>query len=66
MRWYRDFIRSAPEDLNGFFAFLTVPPADPFPKDLQGKKVCGVVWCYTGPSSKLMRCSSRSPISGRR
>ena len=26
MRWYRDFIVAAPNDLNGFFAFLTVPP----------------------------------------
>jgi hypothetical protein len=25
LRWYRDFIRQAPHDLNGFFAFLTVP-----------------------------------------
>ena len=52
MRWYRDFIRHAPEDLNGFFAYLTVPPVDPYPKELQGKKVCGVVWCYAGPPDK--------------
>ena len=52
MRWYRDFIASAPEDLNGFFAFMTVPPVDPFPAELQGKKVCGVVWCYAGPVSE--------------
>jgi len=48
LRWYRDFIVSAPEDLNGFFAYLTVPSVDPYPKDLQGMKVCGVVWCFTG------------------
>jgi FAD/FMN-containing dehydrogenase len=48
MRWYRDFIVNAPEDLNGFFAFLTVPPVEPFPEALHGQKVCGVVWCYTG------------------
>jgi len=48
MKFYRDFILNAPENLNGFFAFLTVPPHDPFPKELQLKKVCGVVWCYTG------------------
>lgn len=48
MRWYRDFIVTAPEDLNGFFAFLTVPPVAPFPEALRGMKVCGVVWCYTG------------------
>lgn len=49
MTWYRDFILNAPENINGFFAFLTVPPFDPFPKELQLKKMCGVVWCYTGP-----------------
>ena len=49
MRWYRDFITQAPEDLNGFFAFLIVPPGPPFPEHLHSKKVCGIVWCYTGP-----------------
>jgi FAD/FMN-containing dehydrogenase len=49
MQWYRDFITAAPDDLNGFFAFLSVPATDPFPEALQGMKVCGIVWCYTGP-----------------
>ena len=49
MCWYRDFIKDAPDNINGFFAFLSVPPGDPFPKDLHLKKMCGVVWCYTGP-----------------
>jgi FAD/FMN-containing dehydrogenase len=49
MQWYRDFITHAPEDLNGFFAFLTVPPGPPFPEPLHLKKMCGIVWCYTGP-----------------
>jgi FAD/FMN-containing dehydrogenase len=49
MRWYRDFIRTAPEDLNGFFAFLGVPPGPPFPEALHEQTVCGIVWCYTGP-----------------
>jgi hypothetical protein len=48
MRWYREFITKAPEDLNGFFAFLTVPPGPPFPEHLHNKKMCGIVWCYTG------------------
>lgn len=52
MRWYRDFIRGAPEDLNGFFAFLTVPPAPPFPEALHLKSMCAIVWCYTGPKEK--------------
>src|SRR5436190_4955799 len=52
MKWYRDFIPAAPDDLNGFFAFLTVPPAPPFPEHLHMKKMCGVVWAYTGPQDK--------------
>jgi FAD/FMN-containing dehydrogenase len=49
MRWYREFITQAPDALNGFFAFLTVPPAPPFPEALWNQKMCGVIWCYTGP-----------------
>jgi hypothetical protein len=48
MKWYRDFIGKAPTELNGFFAFLTVPPGPPFPEHLHLKKMCGVVWCYAG------------------
>jgi FAD/FMN-containing dehydrogenase len=48
MRWYREFLPAAPDDLNGFFTFLTVPPAPPFPEHLHLRKVCGVMWCYTG------------------
>ncbi len=49
MKWYRDFIKNADEDINGFFAYLMVPPGDPFPKDLHLKRMGGIVWCYTGP-----------------
>ena len=48
MRWYREFIVQAPEEINGFFAFMTVPPGPPFPEALHMKKMCGIVWCYTG------------------
>jgi hypothetical protein len=48
MKWYRDFIVQAPEDLNGFFAFITVPPGPPFPEALHFKKMCAIVWCYNG------------------
>ena len=49
LRWYRDFLPQAADDLNGFFAFLVVPSGPPFPEHLHGHKMCGVVWCYTGP-----------------
>ncbi len=46
---YRDFLPSAPRELNGFFAFHTVPPAPPFPEEIHLRKVSGIVWCYVGP-----------------
>ena len=51
MRWYRDCSVAA-EELNGWFALLTVPPAPPFPEALWGRKACGIVWCYTGPPDR--------------
>src|SRR2546429_9193818 len=52
MKWYRDFIVNAPDDLNGWFAFLTVPPGPPFPENLHLKKMCGIIWCCTEPKEK--------------
>ncbi len=52
MKWYRDLIADAPDDLNGYFAFLTVPPAPPFPEHLHLKKMCGIVWACTAAPSK--------------
>jgi FAD/FMN-containing dehydrogenase len=48
MRYFDTFIRSAPEDVYGFFAFMSVPPVDPFPPELHLRKVCGIVWCHFG------------------
>lgn len=55
LRWYREFVVEAPEDLNGFFAFLTVPPVAPFPQELWSRKVCAVVWCYLGTQEEADR-----------
>jgi FAD/FMN-containing dehydrogenase len=49
LHFWRDFILSAPEDINGWFGFVTVPPAPPFPEQFQMQKMCAIVWCYTGP-----------------
>ncbi len=48
MKAYREFIVNAPEYVNGFFAFLTIPPVPMFPESLHNQKVCGVMWCCTG------------------
>jgi hypothetical protein len=49
MKWYREFITRAPEEMNGFFAIMAVPPGPPFPEELHLRKMCGIVWCYQGP-----------------
>ena len=49
MKWYRRFITQAPEEMSGFVAMMTVPPAPPFPEELHLRKMCGIVWCYQGP-----------------
>lgn len=52
MAFVRDFLESAPEDLNVILAFLQVPPGGPFPEELHGKNMLGAVVCYAGPQEK--------------
>jgi FAD/FMN-containing dehydrogenase len=48
LHWYREWLPRAPEDLYAFFLIGEVPPADPFPRAIRGRKMCGLVWCCTG------------------
>lgn len=48
MRFYREFMPSAPRTVNGFCATMTVPPADLFPAELHLRQVCAIVWCIVG------------------
>lgn len=52
LRWYRDFIMTAPEDLYGWFGFHRVPTGSPLPEALHGHHGCVIVWCYTGPMER--------------
>jgi FAD/FMN-containing dehydrogenase len=52
MKAYEQFITTAPEELNGFFAFLVVPPVDLFPAALHMRTVCGVIWCSTASQER--------------
>ena len=49
LKFWQDLMLTEPDDLYGFFAFLTVPPGPPFPEAFHLQKMCAVVWCYTGP-----------------
>ena len=52
LKAYQSFILKAPEYVNGFFAFLTIPPVPMFPEHLHLMKVCGVMWVCTGPMDR--------------
>src|SRR3989441_5029244 len=49
MKFWRDFILNAPEEINGWFGFVTVPPAPPFPEQFHLPKMCAILWCSNAP-----------------
>jgi FAD/FMN-containing dehydrogenase len=49
VRFYREFVRSAPDEVGSGLAFICAPPEDFVPKEVQGHPVIGVVCCYAGP-----------------
>ncbi|HSB66932.1 MAG TPA: FAD-dependent oxidoreductase, partial [Anaerolineales bacterium] len=46
--FWQELILKAPEELFGIFAFLTVPPSPHFPEEYHLKKMCAIIWCYSG------------------
>ena len=48
MRFYRDFLPTAPRDLALFLGMKRVPAADPFPRELWNRPVCALIGCYNG------------------
>jgi len=52
LKYWQDLILHAPEDLNGWFGFVTIPPVPMFPKEHHLKKMCVITWCYTGDLNK--------------
>ncbi len=59
MRFYLEETANAPDDVYGFFAMMTVPPAPPFPEHLHLVKGCGIVWCFTGEAAQAERTLER-------
>ena len=49
MRFYREFIAQAPEELGAFFAFQIAPPLPFIPEDRHGETMCLIVACWSGP-----------------
>ena len=49
LRFYRDFIRDAPDELGTVVKFGTAPPLPAIPANLHWRPVITVGTCYTGP-----------------
>ncbi|HEX6721496.1 MAG TPA: BBE domain-containing protein, partial [Burkholderiaceae bacterium] len=49
LRFYRDFVRNAPDELGTIVKFTTVPPLPIIPEHLHWRKVVMVGTCYAGP-----------------
>ena len=52
MRFYREFIAQAPEQLGAFFAFQIAPPLPFIPEDRHGETMCAIVTCWAGPAEE--------------
>jgi len=52
LKYWQKLIRDAPDDLNGWFGFVTIPPVPMFPQEHHLKKMCVITWCYTGDLTK--------------
>jgi FAD/FMN-containing dehydrogenase len=49
LRWYREFIIDAPEELGMFPAYQIAPPLPFIPEDRHGDTLMAVVACWAGP-----------------
>ncbi|WP_120076451.1 FAD-binding oxidoreductase [Aurantiacibacter odishensis] len=48
MRFVREFMHDAPDDLTMVPVFMTMPPVDPFPAEWQGKHTVAIIACHAG------------------
>src|SRR5205823_4883495 len=49
LKFFRDFIADAPDEVCGGIAFICAPPEDFVPPEVQGQPVVAIVACYAGP-----------------
>jgi len=52
-RAYRDLMAGAPDELGGGFGYITGPPEEFVPEDMQGTIICGVFLFYAGTEAEL-------------
>ena len=49
VRFYRDFMEKAPDEIGTGLAFICAPPEEFVPEPVRGQPVIGIVVCCTGP-----------------
>jgi hypothetical protein len=49
LRFFRDFMAEAPDEVGAGVAFITAPPEEFVPEPVRGQPVVGAVLCYAGP-----------------
>ena len=55
VRFWRDFMVTAPDEVGGALAFITAPPVDVVPESVRGQPVVGIIICYAGPVEQGQR-----------
>ena len=48
VRFWRDFMLAAPDEVGSALAFITAPPEEFVPEPVRGQPVIGIVLCYAG------------------
>jgi len=48
LRFYREFMADAPDEVQCYAFFIKVPPVDPFPQELHGRTVLDLIVAHTG------------------
>lgn len=48
LQFYREFMKTAPDELQCYAFCLHVPPIDAFPEEYQGKTAVALIACYSG------------------
>jgi FAD/FMN-containing dehydrogenase len=48
LRFYREFMADAPDEVQCYAFFIKVPPVDPFPQALHGRTVLDLIVAHTG------------------
>ena len=60
MKWYRNWLKNQPDDIYAFYLVAEVPPGDPFPEEIHGEKVCGLLWCCTGDEQQFNKATKEA------